>query len=111
MYHVVLLHKDQRDLHQFVWRADPHHAFTNFRRTKLTFVVSASSFADNMAMKQNALNHKKEYPKAFKAVVESFYVDDSLTGADSVEEAIELHEQLQKLFVLGGIHTPEMEIK
>ena len=70
---------------------------------RLTFGVSALSFAANMAMKQNVLNHQKEYPKVIKAVVESFYVDDGLTGADSVEEAIELQEQLQKLFALRGL--------
>ena len=32
----------------------------------------------------------------------SFYVDDGLTGADSVEEAVELQKQLQDLFSQGG---------
>ena len=32
----------------------------------------------------------------------SFYVDDGLTGADSVPEAIELQRQLQDLFNKGG---------
>ena len=66
MYRAVLLHEDQRDLHRFVWREDPQHAFSDFRMTRLTFGVSASSFAANMAMKQNALNHQDEYPKAVK---------------------------------------------
>lgn len=33
---------------------------------------------------------------------ESFYVDDGLTGADSVEVAIRLHKELQNLFSCGG---------
>lgn len=33
---------------------------------------------------------------------ELFYVDDGLTGADSVEEAIELQAQLQNLFSQAG---------
>ena len=43
-----------------------------------------------------------EYPLAAKAVNESFYVDDGLMGADSLEEAIELQNQLQELFMKGG---------
>lgn len=39
---------------------------------------------------------------ASKVVDESFYVDDSLTGADSVEEAVKLQCQLQDLFGKGG---------
>ena len=70
--------------------------------TRLTFGVAASSFAANMALKQNAINHRESHPKAYQAVVESFYVDDGLTGDDSVDEAIKLRAELQELFGLGG---------
>ena len=56
--------------------------------TRLTFRVSASSIAANMALRQNAINHSKSHPLAAQAVLESFYVDDRLTGADSVRKAI-----------------------
>ena len=70
--------------------------------TRVTFGVSASSFAANMSMKQNALDHKLDYPKAADVVETSFYVDDCLTGAKSVDEAIDLHQQLVALFAKGG---------
>ena len=41
-------------------------------------------------------------PLAAQAVEKSFYVDDCLTGADTVQDAIELQEQLQELFHKGG---------
>ena len=62
--------------------------------TRVTFGVAASSFAANMSIKQNALDFAHEFPLAAKVVDESFYVDDCLTGADTVEEAIELQTQL-----------------
>ena len=52
----------------------------------------ASSFAANMAVKQNALDFAMEYPLASKAVKENFYVNDGLTGADTVEEAVDLQK-------------------
>ncbi len=55
-----------------------------------------------MSVKQNALDHADEYPLAVKAVEESFYVDDALTGANSREEAVQLQNQLQELFSRGG---------
>ena len=70
--------------------------------TRVTFGVSASSFAANMSVKQNALDLALEYPQAAVAVEKSFYVDDGLTGANSIEEAIELQKQLQDLFSKGG---------
>ena len=62
--------------------------------TRITFGVSASSFAANMSVKQNAIDHTHEFPLATTAVNESFYVDDGLTGADSVEAAIKWQGQL-----------------
>ena len=58
--------------------------------TRVTFGVSASSFAVYMSLQQNAEDLAIEYPLAAKAVYSSFYVDDGLTGADSVEGAITL---------------------
>ena len=67
----------------------------------MMFGVSASSFAANMAVKQNAIDLAHEYPLAAE-VVEKSCVDDSLTGANDVKAAITLQEQLQVLFSHGG---------
>ena len=51
-----------------------------------------------MAVKQNALNCANQVPLASAAVQTSFYVNDGLVGADSLEGAINLQMQLRKLF-------------
>ena len=48
----------------------------------MTFGVLASSFAANMAVKLNEVELENEYPQAAKAIIESFYVDDGLVGAE-----------------------------
>jgi len=53
-------------------------------------------------VKQNARDHALTHPLAVKAVEDAFYVDDGVTGADTVAEAIELHNQLQSLFSKVG---------
>ncbi len=60
--------------------------------TRATFEVSASCFAANMAVKQNAIDFTHEYPLAAAVVEESFYIDDCLTGADDMETAIMMHK-------------------
>ena len=102
------LHPSDRDLHRFVWRRDPEEPIKDFRMTRLTFGVSASSFIANMCVRQNADGHACEYPKAALAVRQSFYVDDGLVGADSLGEAVELRQQLQELF---SLHTAQVEVK
>ena len=102
MYHAVMLTESDRDFHRFVWRPNPNEPLQDYRMTRATFGVSASSFAANMSVKQNALDFTLQYPLAAKIVEDSFYVDDTLTGADSIEEAVERQTQLQGLFSQAG---------
>ncbi len=102
MYRAIELTPSDRDLHRFVWRKKPDELLQDCRMKRVTFGVSASSFIANMAVKQNALDFATEFPQATEVVKKSFYVDDGLTGADSVQEAIELQGQLQDLFSKGG---------
>ena len=101
MYRAVLLPKEQRDLQRFLWREEPHQSVKDYRMTRLTFGVSASCFVANMALKQNAINHSQSHPQAYEAVLKSFYVDDGLMGADSVDVAVRLRKELQELSVLA----------
>ena len=97
MYRAIELVESSRDQHTFVWRSSPSDCLQDFRMTRVTFGISASSFAANMAVKQNANDFALDYPQAANVVDNSFYVD-GLTGADSPKEAIDLCEQLQALF-------------
>ena len=102
MYRAIELVPSDRDLHRFIWRNNVKDPLINYRMTRVTFGVSASSFAANMAVKQNAIDFATEFPRAARVVDTSFYVDDCLTGADSIAETIDLHAQLHTLFSKGG---------
>ena len=102
MYRAVELIDADKDLHRFVWRSDSKDALVDYRMTRVTFGVSASSFAANMSVKQNAKDHSLEYPEAAEVVDNSFYVDDCLTGAEDPESALLLQKQLTELFSRGG---------
>ena len=103
MYRAIALVEDDKDLHRFLWRTSPQNPLKDFRMTRVTFGVSASSFLANMCVKQNALDHVSEFPLAAKAVDDAFYVDDGVTGADTITEAVELHRQLLALFDKAGL--------
>ena len=102
MYRAVLLSEGQRDLHRFIWREDRTQPKSDYRMTRLTFGVSSSPFSANMVLRQNALNLQEMYPRAVQATLDCFYVDDSLVGADSVDDAVGLRDELQRLFLARG---------
>ena len=74
----------KHDLHRFVRRKDPEQPLVDYRMTRLTFGLSASLITANMAMKQNALENVDTHSHAIQAVLDSIYVDDGLTGANSI---------------------------
>ncbi len=102
MYRAIGLIESDRDLHQFVWRSHPSGNIQDYRMTRVTFGVSASSFVANMCVKRNSIDFGNEVPLAAQAVSKSFYVDDGLTGADDIPTTIILQKQLQDLFARGG---------
>ena len=95
MNRAVLISEHRLDLYRLVWREDSQQSLKDYRITKLTFGVSASPFATIMAMKQNALDHQRMYPLATQDVIDSFYVDNGLDGADNIDKAIKLWAEMQ----------------
>ena len=76
MYRAVELTEPDRDLHRFVWRSNSEDTLQDYRITRVTFGVSASSYAANMAVKQDAIDFAQDFPLAAETVDKSFYVDD-----------------------------------
>ena len=76
MYRAIELTADDKDLHRFVWRSKPTELLKDYRMTRVTFGVSALSFAANMSVRQNALDLAHEFPLAAKVVEDCFYVDE-----------------------------------
>ena len=103
MYRAVHLASADKDLHRFLWRNDPRDELIDYRMTRLTFGVSASSFAANQSLRQLAIDHADQYPQAARVVLQDFYVDDCVTGADSLVEAVTLQSQLQALLSRGSL--------
>ncbi|XP_062704180.1 uncharacterized protein LOC134286566 [Aedes albopictus] len=54
-----------------------------------------------MALKQLAIEHSEEFPLAAAAVEKCFYIDDALTGAQTLEEACQLQHELVELLRRG----------
>ena len=102
MYREVALAPKDRDLHRFIWRARPEDPVKDYRMTRVTFGVSASPYLAVRTLQQAAIDHGEGYPTAVTHILESFYVDDLLAGADSPGEAISLHHQLRGILAKGG---------
>ena len=100
MFREVALNKTERDNHRFL-RRDETGVIQDWRMLRLTFGVTSSPYLASKVLRRLAKLHCDEFPEAAHVVLHSFYVDDCLTGADTIEEALHLQQQLCALLSKG----------
>ncbi len=96
MFREVALHPQDKDLHSFLMENNTGD-LQQWRMVRLTFGVNCSPFLATQVLRQLAEDYQEQYPAASKAILSSFYVDDFLSGAETVEEASHLRSSLTEL--------------
>ncbi len=103
MFREVKLHTEEKDFHRFLWKNKQGH-IKDLRMNRLTFGVRSSPFIATQVIRHLAQTHLTSHPKASQAIIDSFYVDDYLSGAPTVEEAIHIRTQLCDLLKHAGMN-------
>ena len=97
MFREVGLHPEDRDLHRFLQPEPDGGAIRDMRMKRVTFGVTSSPFLATQVLRQLAYDYQDQYPQAAHIILNHFYVDDCLTGSDTLEEAITIRTRLCKL--------------
>jgi hypothetical protein len=103
MYRRIEIHPDHTDHQRIVWRENTEDPLKTYRlTTTLTYGTKPASFIATRCLKELALQNVNRYPEAAKAIQQDFYVDDLLTGGDSLENLITLRDQIIQILAHGG---------
>ncbi len=102
MFREVKLHPEEKDYHRFLWR-DDHGTIKDLRKNRLTFGVRCSPYLATQVIRHLAETHAESHPTASKAILTSFYVDDYLSGASTVAEAVRIRTELCDLLNIVGM--------
>lgn len=93
------------DLHKkyqkIIWRESENKPLNVYVLNRVVYGQTSAPFLAIRAMQQCARDYSLQYPLAAKHVMDSFYVDDLLTGSDNEEQATELRHQLTELLLKG----------
>ncbi|XP_011859379.1 PREDICTED: uncharacterized protein LOC105556878 [Vollenhovia emeryi] len=100
MYRQVRLHADDQRYQRILWRRAGK--IETYQLNTLTFGVSSSSFLAIRVMQQLADDERQNCPKAAEILANDLYVDDLLTGADTIDETRAIRDELIALLVRGG---------
>ena len=108
MYHRLVLRKEDRPLHRFLWRdmdlrKEPEvYAFLRF-----VFGGCYCPFCAQFTWQKHAKIRQETYPPAANAVKKHCYMDDLMPSLESVEKAMETRRQLTDVGDKAGFHVRE----
>lgn len=88
--------KEDRDFLRFLWLdgvSDPSSEIVVYRFCRVVFGLNASPFLLNATLRHHMSKFKGEDPEFVRRMIESFYVDDLVTGEDNTAKAFTLYEK------------------
>lgn len=97
MYRQVLIDSTQTSLQRIFWRESQDEPIKTFELLTVTYGTSSASFLAIRTLRKLAEDSADRYPRAAQLAVRDFYVDDLVTGADSVEEALSIKKEITAL--------------
>ena len=93
MFLNVDLPDDAKKYHRFVWRESEAEPIKHYQLTTMTMGVSDSPFKAIAITRHHAQQHADRFPAARKVLCEDMYVDDGLTGGDTVAECVDIIDE------------------
>ncbi|XP_062557298.1 uncharacterized protein LOC134222171 [Armigeres subalbatus] len=102
MYRQINMHPQDTPFLRVFWREQPYDKIRVLELTTVTYGTAAAPFQATRCLKQLAEDEAFDFPVGARIVKEDFYVDDVLSGADSLAAAIEAADQLRGIMKKGG---------
>ena len=101
MYRMILVDKSDRPFQHILWKTPGSDQLETYELCTVTYGQSCAPFLALRVIKQLVIDHGKEYPLAAEALTHDIYVDDILTGAGSIAEALTKKQQIIDLLSHG----------
>ncbi|XP_055543807.1 uncharacterized protein LOC129729321 [Wyeomyia smithii] len=102
MFRQVLVDDRDTALLRILWRNSPDLPLDTYELKTVTYGTACAPFQATRVLIQLADDEQHDFPEAAQVLRKDFYVDDLFSGAESIEKAIELREQLTSLLERGG---------
>ena len=102
MYRQILVDECDRKFQQILWRVDGK--IQTFQLNTVTFGVSSAPFLAIRTLHKLADDEKANFPRAVSIIKRDVYVDDLLTGAESLRSLGLLRDEIISLLKSGGFN-------
>jgi len=95
MYRQIWINNANRDYQRILWRGDPNEPIKKYRLCTVTYGTVPTSFL-SVARLHKSADVNKVRSEIAQIIKSDFYVDDCLTGASTLSEALSLRNELIK---------------
>ncbi|XP_076230300.1 uncharacterized protein LOC143176716 [Nomia melanderi] len=102
MYRQFLVRPEDRAYQRILWR--DNGCIRTYEMNVVTFGLSSAPYLAIRCVHQLADDEGDAYPEAAEIIKRDLYVDDLLTGADTMEEARHIQHQIGELLQRGGLN-------
>lgn len=102
MFRQIMVSKDHQKYQCVFWRDKPTDPLGVYQLTRVAYGTTSAPYLAIRTLQQLAKDELSKFPKASAVPLTDFYVDDILTGSDTMESCKELKRELQAMMKCGG---------
>ena len=104
MYRQVRVAQEDSKFQKIIWRFNPNESIKTYSLNTVTFGTACAPFLAIRTLHKLAEDECESHPTASQVLKRDFYVDDLLTGAQTLQEALKLRNDLINLLQKGGFN-------
>ena len=97
MYRQIKVYPEDKVYQKIIWRETFNESLKIYELNRVTFGTASATYLATRTLHQLADDERDSHPLALAALKRSFYVDDLLTGVQSLQDAIKLRDELINL--------------
>lgn len=103
MYRQFRVAEDQRQFQRILWRASPEMSLRIYNLNTITYGTSSASFLATRCLKQIGIDCEASDPEVSRIIQRDFYVDDLMSGFNTLSEAQTNCDSLNKILGSYGL--------
>nr|XP_012151877.1 PREDICTED: uncharacterized protein LOC105663976 [Megachile rotundata] len=102
MYRQILIHPEDQSYQLMLWRFAPSEPMQTYQLRTVTYGTTSAPYQAQRVIYQLVEDEGSNFPLAVPALRNDRYVDDIMSGADTIQDALEKRNQTADCLARGG---------
>jgi hypothetical protein len=102
MFRQIWISQKHWKYQKVLWRSDPSEPLSTYYLHTVTYGTASAPYLAMKCLQQLTHEFAEKFPHASKVLLENMYMDDILTGTNTLEDAITLRDNLINVLDKGG---------